>query len=158
MFVSDLYATNRSICASCAVAPTRVGSFVHCQVYIIGGLVDRNRFKNITAEKAAAQHIATARFPIAENQIKVAGPLTVNHSKSTSLLHCVLAGLLILFFCWSFCVYGHSNRVLLPAYDILLRYGESSNWKTAFEAALPKRPRFNMAGEARDPKCSEATT
>jgi tRNA (guanine9-N1)-methyltransferase len=51
------------------------------KVYIIGGIVDHNRLKNITANKAARQHIATAKFPLEENDLKrAAGPLTVNHT------------------------------------------------------------------------------
>ena len=36
------------------------------RVYVLGGIVDRNRLKNITMEKARQQGIATARFPIGE--------------------------------------------------------------------------------------------
>jgi tRNA (guanine9-N1)-methyltransferase len=51
------------------------------KIYIIGGIVDHNRLKNITFNKAARQNIATAKFPITENDLKrAAGPLTVNHT------------------------------------------------------------------------------
>ena len=50
------------------------------KVYIIGGIVDRNRLKGITFSKAVKQDIATARFPIDAHHLKTAGPLTVNHT------------------------------------------------------------------------------
>ena len=49
-------------------------------MYIIGGIVDRNRLKGITFSKAVKQDIATARFPIDAHHLKTAGPLTVNHT------------------------------------------------------------------------------
>jgi hypothetical protein len=50
------------------------------KVYIIGGIVDRNRHKGLTARKAAEQDIATARLPI-DDYIRMAAcrTLTTNH-------------------------------------------------------------------------------
>eukprot|EP00826_Nyctotherus_ovalis_P003822 TRINITY_DN10788_c0_g1_i1.p1 TRINITY_DN10788_c0_g1~~TRINITY_DN10788_c0_g1_i1.p1 ORF type:complete len:211 (+),score=19.11 TRINITY_DN10788_c0_g1_i1:239-871(+) len=51
------------------------------KVYIIGGLVDRNRYKQATYNKAKEQGIAVARLPIAESiDIKATKVLTVNHT------------------------------------------------------------------------------
>ena len=48
--------------------------------YIIGGIVDRNRLKGATYEKAARQSIRTAKLPIKEYcTIKSTPVLTVNH-------------------------------------------------------------------------------
>ncbi|MCO5564570.1 hypothetical protein L7F22_018234 [Adiantum nelumboides] len=38
-----------------------------CKIYIIGGLVDRNRWKGLTLEKAKGQGISTAKLPISEH-------------------------------------------------------------------------------------------
>lgn len=37
------------------------------KIYVVGGLVDRNRWKGLTAEKAMNQGIATAKLPIGEH-------------------------------------------------------------------------------------------
>jgi tRNA (guanine9-N1)-methyltransferase len=48
--------------------------------YIIGGIVDRNRLKGVTYEKAILQGIRTAKLPIKEYcSIKATPVLTVNH-------------------------------------------------------------------------------
>lgn len=48
--------------------------------YIIGGIVDRNRFKGVTYEKAKKQNVRTAKLPIKEYYAMKATPvLTVNH-------------------------------------------------------------------------------
>ena len=48
--------------------------------YIIGGIVDRNRLRNITYQKAVALGIRTAKLPIRENiDLKSTHVLTVNH-------------------------------------------------------------------------------
>ncbi|KAG9148366.1 hypothetical protein Leryth_027350 [Lithospermum erythrorhizon] len=47
-----------------ADSETTVDELDHTKVYIIGGLVDRNRFKGITQNKAKEQGIQTAKLPI----------------------------------------------------------------------------------------------
>jgi tRNA (guanine9-N1)-methyltransferase len=50
------------------------------KAYIIGGIVDRNRYKNLTLEKAKTDGIAHAKLPIAElMKLKSSTVLTVNH-------------------------------------------------------------------------------
>ncbi|KAF9062229.1 guanine-1-methyltransferase-domain-containing protein [Rhodocollybia butyracea] len=50
------------------------------EVYIIGAIVDRNRYKNLTFEKAEAQSIRHARLPIGKylNSLPSRKVLTVN--------------------------------------------------------------------------------
>jgi len=48
--------------------------------YIIGGIVDRNRLKGVTYNKARHQNISTAKLPIKENySLSSTHVLTVNH-------------------------------------------------------------------------------
>lgn len=55
-------------------------------VYIIGGLVDHNKYKNITYDKARADNIRTLRFPIGKYmKLKTSSILTVNQGSLTSL-------------------------------------------------------------------------
>jgi len=49
------------------------------KIYIIGGIVDRNRHKNVTLDKAKEQGIATARLPVHQHvQLSASAVLTVN--------------------------------------------------------------------------------
>lgn len=48
------------------------------EVYVIGGLVDRNRYKNICAEKARRFGLRTARLPIGADRLKSSTVMTVN--------------------------------------------------------------------------------
>ena len=49
-------------------------------VYVIGGIVDRNRLKGATYAKAVAQGVRTAKLPIKENfALSATHVLTVNH-------------------------------------------------------------------------------
>ena len=47
-------------------SPDTLTTWDRSAVYIIGGIVDRNRLKGATYTKAQAQGIATARFPLQE--------------------------------------------------------------------------------------------
>ncbi len=50
------------------------------KTYIIGGIVDRNRYKNLTLKKAMDEGIAHAKLPIGElMKLKSNTVLTVNH-------------------------------------------------------------------------------
>lgn len=77
------------------------------KIYIIGGLVDRNRWKGITLKKAAEQGIQSARLPIG-NYLKMSSSqvLTVNQ-----------------------------------VFEIMLKFVETKDWKTAFFHVIPQRKR-----------------
>ncbi|CAN6246274.1 unnamed protein product [Urochloa humidicola] len=77
------------------------------KIYIIGGLVDRNRWKGITQKKAAEQGIQSAKLPIA-NYLKMSSSqvLTVNQ-----------------------------------VFEIMLKFVETRDWKTAFFHVIPQRKR-----------------
>jgi tRNA (guanine9-N1)-methyltransferase len=65
------------------------------QTYIIGAIVDHNRYKNLTLEKAEKQGIAHARLPIGgELKMRMSKVLTVNQVGSlTSPASCADATL-----------------------------------------------------------------
>ncbi|XP_062222138.1 tRNA (guanine(9)-N1)-methyltransferase [Phragmites australis] len=77
------------------------------KIYIIGGLVDRNRWKGITLKKAVEQGIQSAKLPIG-NYLKMSSSqvLTVNQ-----------------------------------VFEIMLKFVETRDWKTAFFHVIPQRKR-----------------
>ncbi|KAK9814235.1 hypothetical protein WJX72_002683 [[Myrmecia] bisecta] len=63
-----------------ADSPTELAHIDSKKIYIIGGLVDRNRFKNLTIKRADQEGISTARLPISAHMKLASSPvLTVNH-------------------------------------------------------------------------------
>jgi tRNA (guanine9-N1)-methyltransferase len=59
---------------------TVIDSFDPQTVFIIGGIVDHNRHKMLTYNKASAQNIRTAKLPLAQHvQLQRSSVLTVNH-------------------------------------------------------------------------------
>ena len=64
-----------------ADSPDEIERIVPGDVYILGGIVDRNRYPNITYKKAVSQGIRTARLPLGEHVKLQHGTtvLTVNH-------------------------------------------------------------------------------
>ncbi|UIZ26759.1 hypothetical protein KXD40_001854 [Peronospora effusa] len=64
-----------------ADSPTTITKLSHDKVYIIGGIVDRNRLKGITYQKAVEQGIETAKLPL-DAVVEMGSAtrvLTVNH-------------------------------------------------------------------------------
>lgn len=64
-----------------ADSPNTITKLRRDKVYIIGGIVDRNRFKGITYQKALEQGIETAKLPldIVLEMGSATRVLTVNH-------------------------------------------------------------------------------
>jgi tRNA (guanine9-N1)-methyltransferase len=61
-------------------SPNTVHELDHSKIYIIGGIVDRNRHKSASFKKAEAAGIVTAKFPLAEHmEGKVSRCLALNH-------------------------------------------------------------------------------
>lgn len=65
----DYFASNSStdqLVYLSADSPHELHSLDRDKIYIVGGLVDRNRYKGVCYDKAVGQGIATARLPIGE--------------------------------------------------------------------------------------------
>ncbi|KAJ0399794.1 hypothetical protein P43SY_002939 [Pythium insidiosum] len=89
-----------------ADSPNTITELDREKVYIIGGIVDRNRLKGATYKKAVEQGIATAKLPLDK-----------------------------------FLEMGSSTRVLTVnhVFEILVRFGESQDWRHATTTVLPSR-------------------
>ncbi|PIA16388.1 hypothetical protein COEREDRAFT_42965 [Coemansia reversa NRRL 1564] len=75
------------------------------KAYVVGGIVDRNRYKLLTLKKAEEQGIAHAQLPIGQYiQMATRKVMTVNQ-----------------------------------IFEILLRFIETNDWKTAFVDVIPQR-------------------
>lgn len=67
---------------SSADSPNELADLDPGKAYIIGGIVDRNRHKNLCAGKARKQGIATARLPVSQFfKLSASAVLTVNQAR-----------------------------------------------------------------------------
>lgn len=72
-----------------ADSETVLDSLDASKIYIVGGLVDRNREKGLTAQKAALQGIATAKLPIAEYMKLLSSQVSISSSPSPTTFSAV---------------------------------------------------------------------
>ncbi|KXS18873.1 hypothetical protein M427DRAFT_95702 [Gonapodya prolifera JEL478] len=88
-----------------ADTPDEIQTLEDDHIYVIGGIVDKNRYKGLTYRRALEKGVKVAQLPIGQHmkltQRKV---LTVNH-----------------------------------VFEILSRFIETNDWKTAFTDVIPKR-------------------
>ena len=62
-----------------ADSPNVIEELDESKVYVIGGIVDRNRYKKLTYDKAVAQGISHAKLPILEHvKLTTSSVLTIN--------------------------------------------------------------------------------
>nr|GMD92348.1 tRNA (guanine(9)-N1)-methyltransferase [Ipomoea batatas] len=101
------------------------------KVYIIGGLVDRNRWKGITMNKAKEQGIQTAKLPIG-NYLKMSSS-QVNHA-SRKIVNIAYSGCSLVL---------TVNQVV----EILLKFLELRDWKASFFEVIPQRKRCEADSE-----------
>ena len=89
--------------SSSADSPNELGDLDPGKAYIIGGIVDRNRHKNLCAGKAAEQGIATARLPVSQFfKLSASAVLTVNQARRQPVRPHAAPGSL----CVAQCCYG----------------------------------------------------
>ncbi|KAH9817280.1 guanine-1-methyltransferase-domain-containing protein [Melampsora americana] len=96
------------------------------KVYVIGAIVDHNRYKNLCYQKAEELGIHHAQLPIQEymNELKSRKVLTVNQVSIR-----FLSPLLLFSFCFKF----------LDVLEILLNWISNHDWRKAFEMIIPQR-------------------
>ncbi|KAJ1833728.1 tRNA (guanine(9)-N(1))-methyltransferase [Coemansia sp. RSA 2711] len=100
----DLFAKEKLVYFT-ADSPNIVEKLDPEKVYIIGGIVDKNRYPRLTLDKAEQQGIAHAQLPIGQYiQMSSRKVITVNQM-----------------------------------FEILVKFIESGNWKSAFMEVIPQR-------------------
>lgn len=101
-------------------------------IYIIGGIVDRNRYKNLCQGKAEKLGIRTARLPIGKFlEVEGRKVLTVNQASAplSRLRHRTF------------------HTADEQVFSILVEYVERQDWRAAFEAVIPPRKIIKQAGQ-----------
>ena len=90
-------------------------------IYVIGGIVDRNRLKYATINRAQKElHISTAKLPLTEYLTSTTPISTTTKSKNEEIRNVPLT----------------VNHV----FDIMLKYKQyNNNWERAFQDVLPSR-------------------
>jgi tRNA (guanine9-N1)-methyltransferase len=111
--------------------------------YIIGGIVDRNRLKGVTLEKANEMKISHARLPIREN-IKLSSSQVIycclNYSNSNILSNASNLN------SWTIIQVLTVNHV----YEILKKFSEVRNWRLALTHVIPERKTDNESSSGSD--------
>lgn len=110
--------------------------------YILGGIVDRNRYKKLCFDKAEQQGIQHAQLPIGQYMpdMPTRKVLTVNQAGFLILVTHSSSSLTLLLLLPSDSA-GHRSRSGPPlqVYDILLQYVETQSWTSALQAVMPSR-------------------
>lgn len=102
-----------------ADSPNTINSLDSSKVYIIGGIVDRNRYKCLTYDRANNLGIETGRLPIDEGiKLLSSKVLTVNHGINYN--------------------YNIFSYIMIVG-NILLNYQKEKDWKEAVLKAIPNR-------------------
>lgn len=112
-----------------ADSPNTITKLSRDKVYIIGGIVDRNRLKGITYQKAVEQGIETAKLPL-DTVVEMGSAtrvLTVNHGR------CRRNNTLPCFMCF------HADNTFAAVFEILAQFSEVKDWAQATLSTLPSR-------------------
>ncbi len=128
------------VVAGCA---RRTRSCNAVQVYIIGGVVDKNRHKGLSLERATTHGIATGRLPIDEYVRMTACRVltTVHGAWMTCDWQCVPA-----------CFGSNVPCYIVAVVEILNEYVKRKDWKEAFLAVIPMRKTRADGGSKRKRK------
>ncbi|KAJ2788251.1 tRNA methyltransferase 10 [Coemansia interrupta] len=99
-----------------ADSPNVIETLDPAKAYVIGGIVDKNRYPGLTLRKAEEQGIAHGRLPIGEYvRMSTRKVMTVNQ-----------------------------------IFEMLVRYVDKGDWKTAFMDVIPQRKFKHDEAEAKD--------
>jgi tRNA (guanine9-N1)-methyltransferase len=139
--LAAVYAPERLVYLT-ADSPHVLHTLADEDVYVIGGLVDRNRHKGLCLQRATAMGVRHAQLPIAEAvAMSTRRILAVNHGTP------------------SVPTLGGGGRCTRPrclcyslthtaVFEVLLRYRESGDWPAAIAAVLPQRKDFTLRPNA----------
>lgn len=100
------------------------------KTYIIGGIVDKNRHKNLCNDKAKKYGIKTAQLPIG-NYIKLASRkvLTVNQGRITIWY---MRTRIVVYVYWQ-------GMMIIIVFEIMVKWLDCRDWEKAFLEVIPER-------------------
>ena len=87
--IKDAKTTKERIVYLTADSEHELADFKDDEVYVIGGIVDRNRYKNLTLNKANEQGIRHARLPIRDH-LKMSGTHVLTVNQTLDIIHAQL--------------------------------------------------------------------
>ena len=89
LMCGDAKKTKEQIVYLTADSEHELADFKDDEVYVIGGIVDRNRYKNLTLNKANEQGIRHARLPIRDH-LKMSGTHVLTVNQTLDIIHAQL--------------------------------------------------------------------
>ncbi|KAJ3341822.1 tRNA methyltransferase 10 [Gonapodya sp. JEL0774] len=135
-YLSNFASEKDQIVYLTADTPNEISTLEEGAIYVIGGLVDKNRHKGLTYQRAIEKGINVAQLPIGQylklTQRKV---LTVNHGGSCPRR--------------SVCSWMYSHDAELSVFEILSRFVETNDWKIALTDVIPQRKLHSVSRSSR---------
>ena len=133
----DLAVRKEQLVYLTADSPTEIDVIEPGLVYILGGIVDRNRYPALTYNLAVAQGVKTARLPLTENGVQLlhgTSVLTVNHMLDILLFATQAVGALA----GDLATAEGDEKASVTSATALAGAGKV-DWRAALLAALPSR-------------------
>ncbi|KAJ3183291.1 tRNA methyltransferase 10 [Gaertneriomyces sp. JEL0708] len=124
-----------------ADSPNEIEELDETKTYVIGGIVDKNRYKNLCYNEAQKQGIATAKLPLGKYiDLKTRKVLTINHG-ALCAQRVPLERMM--------------SNVNLLVFEIMIKYLVERDWEKVLLEVLPPRKGVKVKGATDDESSDE---